>query len=133
MILFKTNHLLIMLVVFNTLDSASCETGSKIPEFIQNTLSQFNSKNIETNDIALIRINQYSESKEHVCDLFCAIIEKVGNKNVIFIPPINSDLERLKIRQASFVIIVSDLYNKVKRMTKPFARLISKDFFFPYF
>ena len=83
------------------------ESDSKIPAYIRDLILDFNKKDPNIHDVAILNLE--NESSELILN---QIIMEIPEENPLMIPAVNIRFKSLS-RPASFVIIMSDIYNMV--------------------
>lgn len=96
---------------FHDASNAEVTGVGGIPSFIRDLVLNNNAKDKSVNDIVLFKLNYFGS--ENVEKMYAEITSAVGDKNTILLPSIDITLLENRIRKASFVVIVTDLYSPV--------------------
>ena len=100
--------------VFGAQDLMAVEkSDSKIPAYIRDLILDYNKKNPNIHDVAILNLE--NESSEMILN---QIIMEIPEENPVIIPTIDVILNDSLIRSTSFVIILSDLFNMVSEFVK---------------
>jgi hypothetical protein len=89
------------------------EQHTKIALFVKNLISDLNSKNYGSHDVALLKLGLYKDSKSKVNDIYEELVKSIDIENV----QVTSELEKMSKnryeRKPRTIIIVSDAFNTV--------------------
>ena len=85
------------------------KSDNKIGEFIRDLIKDFNKKDSNIHDVAIIDLE--SESSEIILN---QIIMEIPEENPVIIPRVGTRLDDTRLRAASFVIILADSFNTVR-------------------
>ena len=87
------------------------ESDNKIPQYIRELMKDFNEKDLNIHDVAIIDL--LSENSENLVN---QIMMQIPEENPVIIPRVNKNLLDNSLRQASFVIIIADIYDVVSEI-----------------
>lgn len=115
MFLFRSSLVILLLtkILCASFVNIRSENESKIPAFINRLTSDLNFENSVTHDVAVLQCSGFKKSNFHVDDTFSEIVQRVGSDNPVTIPSLRERAKQMHIRGASFIIMVTDLYDPV--------------------
>lgn len=88
----------------------------KVSSLVKSILEDLNSRESDTHDVALLRLEFDEAAKHRVNDVSEALIKAFPNKNLVITPSLGEQLENCDIREATVVIIVSDINDGVSKI-----------------
>lgn len=97
--------------------SVKSDKNGETFHYIRKLITDFDNKNQMSNDVAMFRLNSFiSNSKENLADLFNDIFENIPKSTPVQLYPLGTEIVGKNIREASFIIFVTDAYNFVSKM-----------------
>lgn len=86
-----------------------------VASYVKKLILSHGSKDNNTNDVTIVRVNGFKNSVTNVRDLYDEVMRTFSTSVVVLSPPLNKVIGGPDLRPASFIIIVSDILNSVSQ------------------
>jgi hypothetical protein len=88
----------------------------EISSYVRDLITDYNIKELATNNVALLKFNLNPIFKQHVDDVFEDVRKAIPAKNPIFCPAIDEPPVVNRLQNPAFIIIVTDAGNHVSEV-----------------